>query len=593
MSNNDQFVDPLEALFDKHQKASGIISTSNEEESTIDQTDDILNNNTSDVDYGDNDLEEEIKKEDMIEAENRMKAIQSYSNNDVKAAMPPDEHDMKYHKEAIDYQADKIAIVTTMVNKVVAKHHLVSGGIDQIGIPERLIKGQREVMGDLIDIYHQTGDKITPEFEETILNNWILPSGITAAESIRNNGSVVENSGADNSSDDIKKENIVEEPPTINISVQQNTPVSVTVDESIIPKTYTSKEVNIHVKEVSEKQIDYSKIVENSQQDGIIKPYDSGINDFPITLPMSAYRCVMRPINWFDSMSLTIPTSDNPVDNEIKKWTVIYDHIKNPSIGEFESFEDFLKKTKYQDGELLLYGIFVATSDEMEEVSVVCRNEKCKTIFTQKYDPRSLVHIDEKRLPKHYQKTHDVGVGKAAIEHWKECGSNRIQYVLPDSGYIVEINDPSAYEQIMFKTPIMSELIKRFGYEGADILHLDIEHDPKSFMFDYLLTHALIVSAISIPGENGKFYRYTEWDKIEEIITKSLNKNDSTCLFKLVTTAKERYTSPMSFYLEGKIECPKCHTEHNRILINNVGEQLLFQVSRGLNNTTINLIEME
>lgn len=608
MNNNNQFVDPLERLLSKHQEAMGIepSSPSTENEDTTSpttQTDETKPTEeiTSEldpfweIDYGDTDIEEEIAREEEMETEAKMKAIENSSKKED-VVMPPNEYDMKYHEEAINYQSDKLAVVTTMVNKVVAKHHLISGGIDPVGFPDRGIKSQRQVMGELIDIYHENGDVITPEFENMILDNWVMPDGITATESIKANGKINNNvSDSDVNRSKTNEENTEqteskEEVPVININVPQNAPVSVTVDESIIPKTYVSKEINIHVKEISERDIDASKIIENCAQDDIIKPYDSGIGDMPITLPMSAYRCVMRPINWYDSLQLTTPTSNNPVDIEMKKWSIIYNHMKNISIGSFENFDDFLKKTKYQDGDLLMWAILVASSDETEEIHLECRREKCNTEYNYSYSPRSLIHINEELVPKHYQKTHDVAVGAEAIDHWKKNAMMRIEYTLPDSGYIVEINDPSAYEYLTNKLPTIREIFKRFKPEEE---FNDVNfNDPSMMLFDYLSGHAMLISAITIPGKDGKRYRYTDWDKMEEIITSGLGKNDSTYLLGLITSARQKIVSPMSFYLEN-VECPNCHSISKRINIPRIADQLVFQLSRGLQNTTINLIEMD
>ena len=117
----------------------------------------------------------------------------------------------------------------------------------------------------------------------------------------------------------------------------------------------SSRVVDILVKEVSEKELKMANIIENSNIKGIISKYDSGINDVPLTLPLSGYRCVMRSINWWDFIKLTAPSSNSPVDNELKKWSVLYDHMKNVSIGEFTDLEDFMKKTKYQVGSSRCY----------------------------------------------------------------------------------------------------------------------------------------------------------------------------------------------------------------------------------------------
>ena len=140
------------------------------------------------------------------------------------------------------------------------------------------------------------------------------------------------------------------------------------VDNELVGNITRSKQVNIYVKEISNTDVEAETIIENTDKKGIISKYDSGINDVPVTLPMSGYRCVLRGINYLDFIKLSTPTSGNAVDAEVRRWTIIYNHLKNPSIGDFTDFEDFLKKTKYQDREILMWGILSATLDDKDNI---------------------------------------------------------------------------------------------------------------------------------------------------------------------------------------------------------------------------------
>ena len=219
-------------------------------------------------------------------------------------------------------------------------------------------------------------------------------------------------------------------------------------------------------------------IIENSDVDGVITPYDPGICDIPITLPLSAYRCVLRPINWFDSIKLNTPMSNNPSDNERKKWSVIYNHIKNTSIDKFDSFDDFMKKTKYNDKELLLWALLVATSEEQEEILFNCVNNNCRREIKMKYSPRALVRLNEKNIPKHYQKTHNAAIGKEANDHFNEISSIRKKYQLPTTGIIVELNEPTAHDFVNIKLPLIRELYSRYRPDDVELKGMANTDDP-------------------------------------------------------------------------------------------------------------------
>lgn len=589
--------DPLDDLLRSHASVLGNESIEPEEEPV--QETPVFDEDL----YGTNDLANEIASEEAAYEESRKAAAAELSAKKAeadanKAMMPPDENDMKYHDDAMGFQSEKLSIVSMMTQKVVAKYRLISGGIPDSPKPELGVIGRMAVMGELIDIYHNSGEKITPEFERLVLSNWVMPDGTLAINNISADGTVIDRiaaSTSENTTNDVVEDNVEEkkpETPTINITVEKNNPVTVKIDENVISQTTLTNEINIHVKEVSEKDLLKTTIVENSNQEGIITKYDSGINDVPITLPLSAYRCVMRPINWFDFIKLTAPTSQNAPDNELKRWSVIYDHMKNPSIGEFKDFEDFMKKTKYQDREILMWGLLVATADQEEGLTIKCGNPKCRNPIKIKYDPRTIVHLDESKLPKWYVPAHEASVGDEALKVWEAANNKRTRYKLPNTGIIAEVNEPSAYEFVNVKLPLINDLYKKYRPEGT--MNENDLNDPSMAEFDYLSTNALFISALTIVREeNGKTkeYRFTNWEDIEKIITESLDAEDSGILLKIIEKSREK-SSPISFRVEN-IDCPVCGRHEDYIPINDIGNTLLFQVSRRLGNTQINLIEMD
>jgi hypothetical protein len=87
-------------------------------------------------------------------------------------------------------------------------------------------------------------------------------------------------------------------------------------------------------------------------------------------------------------------------------------------------------------------------------------------------------------------------------------------------------------------------------------------------------------------------YRYTNWDDIEKIITKSLDMKDAAILMQLIGKLSAETASPMSFYLEN-FTCDACGRHQDRIPIPDIGSILIFQLSQRLSSTEINLTEME
>ena len=586
--------DPILDLINKHKAAMG---EDNPQPSPEEKPEEDI--------YGNNDMEAAIAAEDKAREDERARlaaeqqAVADAAREKTNTFMPPDEKDMKYHEEAIAFQTDKLAIVTTMINKVVAKYRLISGGIptqmmkDNTG---RVILDQVAVKAELCELYEKNGEVITPEFEDMILGNWIMPDNTLAIENIENGvvvDSTIQNSAPKSSpettesTDDVPAVD-VSKTPQINITVEPNTPVTINVDDSIVANMSQAKEIDILVKEVSEKELQMSNIIENSNIEGIITKYDSGINDVPLTLPLSGYRCVMRSINWFDFIKLTAPTSNNPVDNEIKKWSVIYDHMKNISIGDFTDLEDFMKKTKYQDREFLMWGLLVATADDEEVLEFRCTNPKCRKPVRVTYRPRNIQHVDEEKIPSWWIPASKAAPGPDAIKIWESATGLRKRYKLPNTGIIVEINEPSAYEFVTVKLPLIDRIFKEYRPDG-NMADID-PNDPTMAEFDYLSANALFVSAMTIPRD-GKEYRFTDWDSIKEIITKGLNAEDSGILLKIIEKSRN-VGSPITFRIND-ITCEACKEHLDYMPIPDIGNTLLFRVSQRLSNTQINLVEMD
>ena len=594
----DKFNDPLDAIIAKHAAANGEVEK--KEETTVPPVPENIILPTEpekasiEIDYGDNDQEAEIAAEEKAVQEARKEAVDemlAQRAEQVKTLMPPDSHDPNVISDMANYQTEKVAVVTTMVNKVIAKYHITEGAIPDLPDPMNGVKGRREVMGDLVEYFDtHTDNEITPEFEAIILNNWIMPGGERASEWVKNphpTYTTPEEEKMAKFEEPLQVNEKLEVVPQITINVPEGSDVTVNVDSDVVREMSTSQKIDIIVKKVSEKEMK-KEVILNTQQKGIIQTYDTGINDTPVTLPISAYRCVMRPINWFDFIRLVSPSSQNRSDDELKKWSVIYKHLKNPSIGAFKDFDDFLKKTKYQDRELLMWAVLVATADEEEPLSITCPNPKCKFQRTLKYRPRTIVHLDPDHVPAYYDRVHNSNVQEEAQKVFDEVANKRTEYTLPSTGIIVEITEPSAYDFITKKLNLVQELYRRYVPDG-DMADLDPE-DPKFVEFDYLSANALYISSMSII-KDGKKYMFDQWEDIEEIIRDGLDTEDSAILLKLISESRA-HTSPVSFYLED-IVCPKCGYKREKLQINDIGQTLLFQVSRRLNNMEINLKEMD
>lgn len=591
MADNNGFVDPLENIVKKVQEAYGIpedVSTPVVHKVSPPMDPDIDDEEEDDDIYGVHDFEKELEEEERqmkAEEEARKQAIlaERRANEKPVEKMPPRSLDPNFQKEAVDFQSEHVAIVTGMIEKVKAKYHLVGG------IPA---EKQRFIQGDLLEYYYQNGDEVTPEFERIILDNWehVDPKTGEAYPQPENNTTEQSSSNA--------TEEKVEEPPTININVENGTKdVVVNVPEEVATQIKRNNVINVHVREVSDIDMKAMTVIENPGIPGIIRPYESDVNDVPVTLPLSGYKCVIRPVNWFESIDLAAPSSNSKVDFEIQRWSIIYNHIKNVSIGEFENFEDFLKKTKYADLPLLEWAILTATADEEEPLEITCGNRRCGKMHVYNYMPRSIVHLNEERIPEKYWDVHNAAPGSnGAMKLFSEINTKRTRYMLPETKLIIEINEPSAYDYIMNLLPTIIQKYAEKRPEDPNMDNFDVERlfqDTTLYNFSYKIACMLRISAICVKDEKdpNKEYRFTNWEDIEAQLDAIKIMKDSMLLIRLVMDS-HKLASPVDLYLEN-VTCPYCGRVERRIPLANLTQTLLFRVSRRLDDMEVNLIKLD
>lgn len=593
--SDQSFVDPLQELMDRHNKALGAETS----DDTAEQPQ-IDSEMFDDDPYGDNDLANEIAAEEAereAEKQRRYEEAEAARQQQKKIMMPPDPYDQERTTEDVDFQGQTLQIVANMVQQVAYKNGLKSGGIPEATDADPDLR--MHIMGELIGLYYRDGDMITDEFEQLVLSNWV---GNDVEEESTSETGVDESTPIE----EVVEQKVVDkkEPAQININVEGDTPVDVHIDENVVAEITETNQIDVVVRRTTKTELLSSKIVQNSQRNDIIVPYVSEMDDVPITLPMSAYRCTIRAVNYWEFIQLgSSPNSASRADADKKQWSIIYDHIKNASIGQFANFEDFMKKTKYMDRELLMWGVLIASAKDEETITIRCGNPKCKKHHQIKYNPRTLIHVNKDLIGKYeWNKTGTVAPGAAAIEHYEKINSAVRRYKLPNTGFIVEIDDaPSAYDFINRRYPLMDALRDRFKPKDDEIpedietreereeyIEKSLNNNPE---YSYLLAHAMFITAISTI-KDGTEYRYTNWEDIETIITKSLDMDDAAILLQLVNQLASANVSPMEFYLED-FTCDQCKRHEDRIMIPDVGDSLIFQLSRRLSSTKINLIEME
>lgn len=620
MADNKQFHDPLDEVIGRiantKNKTSGGIAIPEHKSSIDDITPDSgvtikkVDNKVPEINYGDDDIDNEIKaaeEADRQSKEEKLVELEKSKEEHPEEIMPPQPYDMEAVSNDLAFQESTLDIVSRMIRQVVKINKIPNGGVPDV-IPGTNRPLKRAVMGDLIEQYHINGDVITKDFENLVLDNWYLDSGITARAFVDNGYSEnpvedTDTSSNDNTTPETKESDTEEEEKgnvVININAQEDQPVNINIDEEVLRNIKKEERViDVFVKRVSEKEMFTSKTVENSDLEDIITPYDPGLQDIQGVVPMSGYRIIIRPMSWLEIMSLVNPSGRTYKDKFIKQWSIIYSHIKWTSIGMFKDLDDFMSKTKFIDLQYLMWLVLVATSAENETITLTCGNEKCPYSMQYTYSPRTIIKLDEELVPDYYESVETAAPGQDAIKVFQGISAH-VMYELPDTKTIIEISSPSAKDFINR----LSRMEKTFNKYAVDT---DITFDqylPRFLMQIQESTEGisninvavemlagLLITSATI-RHNGTNYRYTNWDDIERIIKTHLSLEDSYILFNKVFGDNSALATPVSFQLEG-FKCPKCGRNNTNVPVNDIAESLLFLLSQRYENTKINLIKQQ
>ena len=209
--NKSGFSDPLDSIVNRikesNKTSGGQIKTP---ESLVDKTDEIINGSNKnasvavkspsfedtiilddDVNYGDNDADEELAKLEKQDEEDRNAKIEEARiarEENKPVDLPHNSLDADEVAADLDHQGSNAIIVSKMIDQVVAMHHLPSGGVPTYDPkhPKEKIELKFPIMGELMACYLKDGAQITKQFEDLILDNWYLDSGITARQYVNN-----------------------------------------------------------------------------------------------------------------------------------------------------------------------------------------------------------------------------------------------------------------------------------------------------------------------------------------------------------------------------------------------------------------------
>lgn len=342
-----------------------------------------------------------------------------------------------------------------------------------------------------------------------------------------------------------------------------------------LEKVRRARKISLDIKE--DVTLKYTNIeeVDDNQVDVVLSKYTRKVNDIPGVLPASKYRATFTGLTYTEVLDLTNSHDMNNLDGERKKWAIAYDHIKNPSIGEFDSFEDFLKKTSFMDLDFILWKILCATCQEQEMISINCNGENngvpCKRTYDWIYNPSSLLDM--------------ASINPAVLEEMEKTGK-------ASSIETIESN----YKESMLMTNNTVELASSkygvvFGHISADdylneiyaaIQELGDNEEAVTDATSYAIL--TIVKYFLIPKNDGSgHYRIKGTDNLSRVI-KSLDEIDWQTLTELMKIMMDPYQFR---YVLRDVRCPQCNHKTNIPIVDMT--RMLFIIAQSLMSVQVEL----
>lgn len=334
----------------------------------------------------------------------------------------------------------------------------------------------------------------------------------------------------------------------------------------------------IHLVEVENRDLEVVEI--ERPDDGtpfmqVMDAYKLSVSKAPMTFPASGFKADMTGLSWGEFSDITLDVSDDAedyinFDKTYKKLSVIYNNMKNISIGAFKSFEDFLKHFAYVDVQLATYGLLISTQPEEDTITLVCNKPSCKQRFNFKYSPRSIINFNSAstELLEQIERINTV----APEERLRLAKSSKVnkftRFKLPTSGYLVDLGLASCYDYLYG----ILGLIKKYTDE-------EIPQDDTRWELTGMLQG---VRGIYIPQKNGTYLAATKSENIVDVLNTAIPPEDIIVL----NSAYEHYINQyyIEFSLKG-VECPHCHTKTERIVI--TPDELVFLIHQRQRATPI------
>lgn len=334
---------------------------------------------------------------------------------------------------------------------------------------------------------------------------------------------------------------------------------------------------SIQIREV--KLIDIAAIKEKRSTKSFqetINEYDLSGSRTTICFPASGFKAQMKGLTYGEYADISLSMDNVTFDQYRKRLSIIYNKMTNISTGPFKDFEDFLKNFAYTDIQLALYGLFVSTEAENQEIQLQCG--KCKNTFNWKFDSRSVLRL-ERCAPTFLSDMKKVATADAMDFDQIKANSvvmNSKFIELPESKFICEMGIASAYDFLYNFIPLMDgDTFKdAFGDELNEV-----------YMNNTLLLTSL--RGVYVPNIDGTYTQCLGYKDILDA-TYNVSPKEIQIIAAYAAEIQGKYDMTFSF---GDVDCPHCKHVTKNLDISM--DDLVFQTYQRLMNTEIDLSKIQ
>lgn len=292
------------------------------------------------------------------------------------------------------------------------------------------------------------------------------------------------------------------------------------------------------------------------------------VSKVPMAFPMSGFKAQMCGLSWGEYADITLDTDSEDAtdylsfDKLYKRYSTVYNNMKNVSVGPFKNFDEFLHKFAHDDLDLAIYGLVIATQPERDTLNMSCTKPSCKRSFVYTYSPRGVIDFDT--APVTMLEAIDAITDAGPDERLKLFNNSRVnkfkRILLPCSQYVVDIGAASAWDYLYQILPVIQEYSK--------IEDQMSDTDPRKTIPTMLFG----VRNIFVPSTSGGYIRASKGKDVADVLL-SLPTQDAMTIDAAVKAYRRQFT--VGFSLKN-IECPHCHTKTPRIPIDI--DTLVFQI---------------